>query len=390
MGALRILHIASGDLWAGAEVQAFTLICHLAKMPDTEVAAGLMNEGPLAERLRAVGVPVYLMDERQLSPLQILRHLCGILRSWRPDVIHTHREKENILGSIANRLSSRVPCVRTVHGGNEHSAATGWAVVRRGIVTSLDRWCGRALQQKVIAVTKDLGTRLNAKYPARKIVVVENGVDVEVVRAAKGVAGFRMLDKGATHIGIAGRLVQVKRVDLFLDAAALLLQSHPERRWKFHIFGDGPARFELEQYSRQVQIAERIAFHGHREDIATCLGGLDALVICSDHEGLPMVALEAVALGVPTVAHAVGGLADVVPRDFQVFQHDAQGYAEAVLRVLEADGIAITGGHAQETLGNFSAQRNAERVRAVYEQVVDEMNARDVGKSADRRHGARA
>src|SRR6185437_12124278 len=50
--ALRILHIASGDLWAGAEVQAFTLLCHLNRIPETEVAAVLLNDWTLAEKLR--------------------------------------------------------------------------------------------------------------------------------------------------------------------------------------------------------------------------------------------------------------------------------------------------------------------------------------------------
>src|SRR6185437_13306004 len=158
--AFRVLHIASGDLWAGAEVQAFTLMSHLARMRDTEVAAVLMNEGTLADKLRSAGIESHVIQEGTVGPLRILAGIWSILSVWRPDVIHTHREKENILGCLANRACRNVPSVRTLHGAQEHSGAAGWAGARRRVVNKLDRWCGRTLQQRVIAVTRDLAVQV--------------------------------------------------------------------------------------------------------------------------------------------------------------------------------------------------------------------------------------
>lgn len=374
--ALRVLHVASGDLWAGAEAQTFTLISHLVRMPETEAAAVLMNEGTLAEKLRSIGVSVYVSDERKAGLLRILGFLRAVLRAWCPDVIHTHRQKENILGSLANWSSQGVPCVRTVHGGKEHSGAKGWKGVHYRAVNAFDRWCGRALQQKVIAVTEELGARIAADFPAGKIEVIENGVDIETVREEKDVAEFRAAEPDAVHVGIAGRLAAVKRVDLFLEMAALLVRTDPRRRWKFHIFGEGPMRPMLEELSKRERVSDNVTFHGHRRDMSTCVGGLDVLVICSDHEGMPMISLEAAALGVPTVGHAVGGLVDVVPREFLVARHDAQGYGDGVLRALRGDGLEIAGNHAAAVLAKFSAQRNAQRIRAMYECLVAKRNVR--------------
>ncbi|MGH9345327.1 MAG: glycosyltransferase [Terriglobia bacterium] len=380
---LRVLHIVSGDLWAGAEVQAFTLISHLAKMPDIEVAVALMNEGTLAQKLRAIDIPIWITDEKTANSLRIFIRLRGVLRSWRPDLIHTHREKENILGSLANRSCRNVSSVRTVHGGGEHEGAMGWRGTRHKIVTGVDRWCGRTLQQRVIAVSSDLGRRLARQFPPEKVIVIENGVDIEAVRAAQGIADFRRAEPQFVHVGIVGRLVKVKRVDLFIETAALLQRRESQRNWRFHVFGDGPLRAELERLSEGAALADRIRFHGHRHDIATCIAGLDALVICSDHEGLPMAALEAAALEVPTVAHAVGGLIDVVPEAFLVAQHDAQGYRGGILRTLQQDARAMARNHAWESLQKFSASRNAERIRSVYEQVIAEWHA--IGDKHDAR-----
>jgi len=382
--ALRVLHIASGDLWAGAEVQAFTLMSNLASLPETEIAAVLMNDGTLAWKLRSVGIPTYVLDERTTNSFGIFIRLRRLLRNVDPDVVHTHRHKENILGSLANRSCRNVPSVRTVHGANELSRETGMRAVRRRILTGLDQSCGRALQQRLIAVTEALGAQMKEEFTDEKVAVIENGVDFERVRSEKSVAEYRAREPGATHIGIAGRLVEVKRVDLFIETAALVLRESVDRDWRFHIFGDGPERQRLEGLSKRLQLDDKVVFHGHRQDIVTCVGGLDALVICSDHEGMPMVSLEAASLAVPTVAHAVGGLVEVVPEEFLVSRHDARGYKDGILRALQADGRTIAARRGTETVIRFSAQRNAERVRALYEEMLAERsNGATRGKRVD-------
>jgi len=370
--ALRVLHIASGDLWAGAEVQAFTLMSQLNRMPETEVAAVLMNEGTLADKLRSAGIGVYVTDESEMGALRIFATLRKVMRTWRPHLIHTHRAKETILGCLGNRTSRNVPSVRTAHGAREQVGATGWRGVRHRLIDEADRYCGRMLQQRVIAVTGELGARLADEFAVEKIVVIENGIDADAVSQKKGLAEFRAADPEATHVGIAGRLAEVKRVDLFVEAAALLLQECPDRRWRFHVFGDGPKRESLEELAKRLQLGENMKFHGHRLDIETCVGGLDALVISSDHEGMPMIALEAAVLGVPTVAHAVGGLVEVVPAEFLVSRHSASGYKDGILRAVRTDARMIAAGRAAETVTRFSAQRNAQRVRLLYEDVLAE------------------
>jgi glycosyltransferase involved in cell wall biosynthesis len=360
----------SGDLWAGAEAQAFTLLAHLAKMPDAQIAAVLLNEGTLTEKLRETGICVHVLDERNLDAVRLYRRLRVVLRNWNPDIVHTHRVKENIIGSVANRLERRVPCLRTVHGGDERSASRGLRTLRQRGIYELDRWCGRVLQQKIVAVSTELGNRLGREYPPGWVVVVENGVDENRVLSERATAEFRAEAPDALHIGIVGRLVQVKRVDLFLRIASLLTVESFGRPLRFHVFGDGPLRSNLENLARQLRIANRVSFHGHRHDIASCIGGLDALIICSDHEGLPMTALEALVLQIPTVAHAVGGLVDVVPEEFLVQRHDPEGYKNQVMRALGEQGRAIAAANSVRRLPYFTAGRNAERVRALYADMI--------------------
>ena len=367
---VRVLHIISGDLWAGAEVQAYTLIAQLHRSPGTVVGAVVMNSGFLFRKLRLLGIDVEVFDETQLNAFSIALRLKGFIQDWQPDVIHTHRDKENILGAIANLLTRRMPSVRTVHGSEEHRGALGWRAVRRRMVSSVDRWVQCASGQTVVAVSVELAARLAERSPKQRIVVIENGVDVEGLRAQLNSSGGAFAKSGGTHIGIVGRLVAVKRIDLFLEMARRLLNEEPTRTWAFEVIGQGPERENLVTLCNRLEITEHVTFRGHCESIAKYMSGLDVLVMCSDHEGMPMAALEAAALGVPTVAHAVGGLIDVVPKELQVTQHDARGYAEAVLRALLGDSRQVAANHAKRVLEKYSAVRNAERTVTLYRELL--------------------
>jgi glycosyltransferase involved in cell wall biosynthesis len=169
--------------------------------------------------------------------------------------------------------------------------------------------------------------------------------------------------------------VKVKRVDLFLEAAALLLNEFPSRNWMFHVFGDGPLRASLETRAAFLRIGDKVVFHGHKQDVLTDMSGLHSLVICSDHEGLPMTALEAIALGVPIVAHAVGGLSEQLPDVLRITRHDGIGYAHGIMCALREFSNDISKINDANYLERFSAHNNAIRIRAIYEEIASTRTA---------------
>lgn len=362
---LKTLHIISGDLWAGAEVQALTLLSALHEMDGVEVAVAVLNDGELADRLRAKNIPVSLFNEQHLSSLQIWLGLRKLMLQWRPDIVHTHRIKENVLGSVANFLAGNAACLRTAHGATEHKPH-GLRQIAKKISIKIDHLCGNYLQQRIVAVSNDLAIKLGADFYPAKIVVIENGVDIDSVKANVHPIDFKLQEPSTNHIGIVGRLVPVKRVDIFLQMAAQLRSNQPHKAWRFHIFGDGPLRDELMAQAQQLGIGSACVFHGHRSDIIACIAALNTLVMCSDHEGLPMTILEAIVLGTPIVAHAVGGLNDVLKGISQatlVTVHTANDYATSVENTLRK----MEFGNCQpETPATISAATNATRMLNLY------------------------
>ncbi len=370
---LKLLHIASGDRWAGAEVQLYTLLTELQKHASLIVYAVILNEGELAQRLLARGIKVTVFDESKLGSATIMRGLLRLLREIRPDVIHSHRQKENVFASVANFLTVRQPCVRSVHGAPEHSVSV--RQLGRFLNQRADALCGKYLQQRVIAVSEELGLQLKQIFPPASVVVVKNGVDCETIAQNISVPEFRNKQPDACHVGFVGRLEAVKRVDLFIDMADLLVGSHPEQQFSFHIFGDGQLGEQLQKQHSGTSLGETLQFHGHRSDIASCIAGLDVLVMCSDHEGTPMTLLEAIALGTPVVAHHTGGLVELLAGGnggVLVKQHTAAGYAAAVVSLVEnpqrLHELVEAG---QLHIGkHYSATANASQMLAIYKDLL--------------------
>jgi len=328
---LRILHIVSGDRWAGAEVQAFTLIKELSRSHD--ISTILLNQGELACRLQNIDVPVTIFDEKLNNSWQIFKQIRRTLQRIRPQIIHTHRQKENVLGSIANKLSINAKCVRTVHGDFESESDSG-GLAR--IQAAVNGFCGRHLMQAIIAVSDELHYKLESRLPADRIFTVLNGIDPQTARADLCSPDFRISLPDNVHVGIVGRIDPVKRIDIFLNMARLLLQQHPETPWHFHVFGEGDLEVDMNALSETLGISDQVTFHGHRMDIKDCIFGLNALVMCSDHEGLPMTALESIAIGTPMIAHSTGGLTNLFEQRPArlVHNHDAESYARAVYQAV--------------------------------------------------------
>jgi glycosyltransferase involved in cell wall biosynthesis len=305
---LRILHIASGDLWAGAEAQVAALLSELARSPEVELHAALLNPGELAERLQAAGIPVTVLDESRLSAFSILWGIRQLVRSFDPQVVHTHRTKENVLGGVAAWLEGRRRSVRTVHGAPEHRPPS-WRIDKQ-VYRALDGYAARRWQQVSVAVSEDLGRLLRSAGSGAKVEVVHNGLDPALFAELRSRRVGRQPDR-TRRVLLLGRLVPVKRADLFLRTARTLV-SRAAVDWHFDVVGDGPLLAGTRSLARDLAIDDRVTFHGFRSDAVDLLAASDVLVFSSDHEGTPMAALEALAIGVPIVARAVGGLVEML------------------------------------------------------------------------------
>lgn len=369
---ITVIHVASGDLWAGAEVQLYYLAKELHKNKKIRLTVVLLNHGILERELRQAGIPVTVFDEKTLGSLRIFLRLRAFMKAVSPHIVHTHRQKENVLGSFSVWPPSKAKSLRTVHGSPESKPRL--LHIHKQVFRMADRLCGRFLQTRVVAVSQQLADQLSLHFPAHKIRIIENGIDVEAVRKA---ASEPIQLPGPAHvinIAIVGRLVPVKRVDIFLQVAHTLAKES-EDRYAFYIFGDGPLRDEITSLLQTIGLERRVFMMGFQSNIAVFLSKMNFLLITSDHEGLPMNLLEALSLRLPVIAHSVGGIPMVLDNGkcgVLVTENSPESYAGAIRDCLSEPDLLnerINNGY-QRLLTRYTSAHTAKLYAQLYIEML--------------------
>ncbi|MCC7416173.1 MAG: glycosyltransferase [Acidobacteria bacterium] len=365
----------TADLWAGAEVQVATTAAYLQQEPDIVMSAVLFNEGPLARELRRLGVAVAIVDEERAGALALVRALARLLREGAVDIVHTHRYKDTFIGAAAAGLA-RVPhLVRTLHGLPE--PMTGLRRLRYRLYEALERCALRWGADAVIAVSGHAADALRHRSRAMPDVLhISNGIDLPRVVAARRPAEVRRefgIRAGDAIVGTAGRLMPVKAHGVFLRAARIVLDERPGV--SFLIVGDGPLREDLLSLASTLNVSRACIFTGARADVYDCIGAMDLFALPSLTEGTPMALLEAMALGVPVVASAAGGIPEIIDHQVNgvlVAPGDPHALARAWLDLLADDRRRTwLAARARRTVHDaFSAERSGRALVAAYRRIA--------------------
>jgi glycosyltransferase involved in cell wall biosynthesis len=313
---------------------------------------------------------------REIAPLRDVVALLGLvrlMRAWRPAIVHTHTAKAGLLGRLAAR-AARVPTV--VHTFHGHVLRGYFSPPKEALFRRLEVVLASAADAIVAvseAVKQDLVDLGIAR--AAKIRVIPLGLELEalagelprgVLRAEAGIA------PQAPLVGMVGRLVPIKDVPTFLEAARHVLERRPEVR--FALVGDGEERQALEALRGTLGLGAAVHFFGWRRELAGVYGDLDVVVNASRNEGTPVALIEALAAARPVVATAVGGTPDLIGRDERgrlVPPGEPLALARAVLETLEESDAARRRALAgrEHVMSLHSSQRLIRDVDALYREL---------------------
>jgi glycosyltransferase involved in cell wall biosynthesis len=286
---------------------------------ETLLVAGVVGQGE-EEHTDLEGVSVRRMASLgpNIRPLQDIRALIALIRlvrSYRPDVVHTHTAKAGLLGRVAALFApgGRPLIFHTYHG---HVLQGYFGTMATATFRLLERLLAR-VTDRLIAVSSATADELVALRiaPRSKFTVIPLGLkldpflglDADPDPEARAELGAGDEDVLFTY---TGRLAPIKRPDRMLRALAIArAEGAPVR---VVVVGDGEIRSEMERLAAQLGCAESVQFLGYRRDLTRIAAGSDAALLTSDSEGTPVALIEAAAAGRPAVATDVGGVADIV------------------------------------------------------------------------------
>jgi glycosyltransferase involved in cell wall biosynthesis len=341
--SVRVVEILATGTNGGAQEHLFGLLSRLDRSRyDPSVVA--LSAGSAVRKLQRAGFDVTVLDEP--DDAVAVGALTALLADIRPDVVHTHMYRADVVGTKAvmalGQAGHRRPyLVSTVHSSRVRSVEDRQLI--RNLTPEMDQ---------LIAVSKAIERKIADEHrEGAPVRLIYNGVDLERYDHQEPCCTLRDdygMEPGSQIVGVVARLEPAKGHRTLFAAWPWVLRRAPNAY--LLVVGEGSLRDELEQLASALRIGHRVIFTGRRDDVPAVTAALDVAVLPSYREAQGLSILEAMALSRPVVATNVGGIPEMVENGVSgllVAPHDVEALAIAVSRLLTdhpyADTLARAG-----------------------------------------------
>jgi glycosyltransferase involved in cell wall biosynthesis len=267
------------------------------------------NPVPLLPKVEAVYPPKWLVTTVGATLARLLTFIYVAIRR-RPHVVGGFHI---IMNGIAAVIVARLVGARSMY-----FCVGGPAEIRDGGIHSADSLFRRmetadpVVERRLLKIVADSDIIITMGTGAITF-FREKGIDTTFHVVSGGIDPSRFqpgADAPSHDLIITGRLVSVKRIDVFLQTIKMVVDRIPDVRAV--IVGDGKLRDELQSLSIRLGVGRHVSFVGHQENIEAWLRKSRIFVLTSDSEGLSLSMMEAMMCGLPAVVSDVGDLRDLV------------------------------------------------------------------------------
>lgn len=356
---IKVVHIITGLLVGGAEHMLGRFLGSVDRERFAPEVVSLRDEGELGSWLESLDIPVHClrMEPGRLNVRGFFR-LVRLLRRIRPDVVQTWLYHADFVGGVAARFAGSPPVAWNIRHSFLDPETTSDSLL--WIVRICARF-SRTLPAAIVTNSeKAMEHHVELGYDAGRMTLIPNGFDLEAFRPDP-TARMRMREEigippHAIVITSAGRYHPVKDHAGLLEAAGILLKSHPDVH--FVLCGRGVSLQEptLVELTERHGVAGNAHLLGSRTDLPMVFAGSDIFTSSSHGESFPQVLGEAMASGIPCVVTDVGDSASIVSDTGLVVPSGDPAAMAAAWRKLIDVGV-----EERERLGAAARKRVGER-----------------------------
>src|SRR5215813_1445937 len=307
---MKILQVCSAESLGGGERHVIDLTRAMIDRGH-QLHLAVREGSPLMSALADYPIHWHELGLRNALDVISAQGIANAIRKNRIDILHAHLARDytycGIAARIASRLGSPVGFFITRHHFNsiKSNPMYAWTISE-----------ARAL----IAVSGSVRENLIESFPdlADRVVTIPNWIDAGGCgNLSREEARVRLGVKKRLAVGLVGQITRLKRQDLFIEAAARLIQ---DRHWsdaEFLIVGEAAPEDEayfkkLRETADRLRVGDHLRFTGYVENLPALLAAFDVVAAPSDNEAFSLALVEAMASGCAVVATRVGGMAEIV------------------------------------------------------------------------------
>jgi glycosyltransferase involved in cell wall biosynthesis len=366
---MRILQLMGAGDVGGAETFAIALTRGLVARNHTAMLANTWKGSPFNEAAEAAGIPFTVVGsgQRRIGP----RWFAGVARYLRSNSF-------DVVMTYGTRISLALRIIQRSVGVTRHvMAIRGLDVHRRAFEAFLDRRTQRCVDVFVCnarAVAENRRQQVGTDESCMR--VIPNGIDLtrfhpDVASASRPSLG---LPEGFLFVMVASFRSEKDHSTLL---QAISKAGDALRGAKFILVGNGPLQSTVESDAQRMGLADQVLFAGQLHDVRPLVKACDAFVLSSFSEGMPRAVMEAMALGMPVVATAAGGVREIAENDSHALivpTRSPDALAEALVRMVEDEGLRrrlATNAPAQIRT-NFDIETIVDRYVALFREVSDD------------------
>jgi len=369
---IRILHLIASNFVGGPEKQ----ILHHAldiRNSDVDVWVGSFRDQSekteILKRAEELGLPTYETRSSGRFDPRAVFELASFLRRERIRLLCTHGFKANTIGALAKNLA-HIPQIAFCRGWTAETLPVRvYEALERRFLLFADRIiCVSEAQAEYFATRHLFQPQISVVHNAM-LDSIDTGVSSNR-EASKVQLGF---SPSTRLIGAVGRLSVEKGQRYLVGAAPELAREFKDL--KIVLLGEGRERTNLKREVSRLGLDDLIILPGFQKNVGCWMQAFDILANCSLTEGIPNAILEALALGTPVVATAVGGVPQLI-RDRKtgllVTAGSSESLACGLAEVLRDPSLASRLGEAGRSWAqqHFSASGQRELLLGIYREIL--------------------
>ena len=314
-------------------------------------------------------IPLELRRATQLSAATRLGH---VLKSRRVDILHSHLFYASLFASPIGKLCGVPVVVETPHV--REAWRRGWKACY-----AIDRVVGRFVDHYIAVSSANAEYLIREKrIPASKVTVIHNGCNVCRFHPAHSVPVSLKTSLGIGHhdpvLVVVARLEVQKGHEVLFEALKIVRRDYP--RLHLVCVGEGSIREELEAQVLALGLKDWVHFVGFQSAVADWLALGDVIVLPSLWEGLPIVALEALAAAKPLIATSVDGTPEIVIHEetgLTIPPGDVVQLANAIRELISDPEIRSRLGHRGRdlVLKHFTEEAQVRKTQELYHRAYE-------------------